>query len=639
MALTPEEEQRLAELKRQVGSKALSAFGYEPNESADISAVDRGLAKTFASNPEEQLKFIKKNYPDLDVVLNEGEVFAKKKGASEPYKAMDPEFSPLSAPMSTLKDIPQDIAESLYDIAGGAAQGLATGAGALAGAPAGPVGMAAGGAAASAGSGAGIEGLRQMLGRALGVNEEYDPGQIGMAGAIGAIAPAAGAAVGKGVQAAGKGAKWLGKGLSKFTEGEAEQYLKNPQAVQEAVDLLGDKYNADIAREKAGAVLKKLGDTLGEYGASLDKELSELLQGKNVPLNIEKIRAMTQHLSDVPGYESPSLKEEAEVILDQLERGYAQLVQKPVVQGVQAEMPGVVSPMAKKVEGKIIPGQPAQPLMPAEEAALQGELFGPGTLTRKDLEASLAAEQGDLLAPLRARAPQQTVMEGYQPFVAKEATEATMMPPTVRAMGGEAQGALFRPETVLKPEYEKNLSEVFSPAELARRLKQVFGKEAYSKKIPGYKGKTEATSEQLSSVAEAIGIPINKIPGAKTLNEMLQQNIPLRDEIKKASATDPVGFLKSLSSKNMANLAAAARKTGDKTAMEFADQLGAARTILGTSPATLEKSQFMPSIGRALMRGGEKASKSTKAGKGISKSAALWEALMTELNKQGETSL
>lgn len=634
MALTPEEEQRLAELKRKVGNKALSEFGYSPSESADISATDRALVKTFAANPEQQLNYIKKTYPDLDVVLNEGEVYAKKRGANEPYKAMDPEFSPISSPMATLKDIPQDIAESIYDIGGGVAQGAATAGGAVLGSAAGPVGTAAGGAAASAASGAGIEGLRQMLGRALGVNEEYDPGQIGMAGAVGAAAPAAGALVGKGVQVAGKGMKWLGKGLSKFTENEAEQYLKNPEAVKEAVNLLQDKYNADIARDKAGAVLNKLGETLSKYGKGVDKELTELLEGKNVPLNLEKIKAMTEHLSDVPGYDTPSLKAEAEAILNQMENSYAQLVRKPMSQAAQAEMPGVMSSMAKKVEGQIIPGQP---ITPVEEMAAQGELFTPASMTKRQLESSLAAEQGDLLAPLRVKATEaRTLQEGFQPFVAKE---AEMVSPTVQRLGEEAQPVLFEPGRVVKPDYEKNLSEVYTPASLARRLKQIFGEEAYSRSKPTFKGKTTATSEQLSSTAEAIATPINKIGGAKRLNEMLQENIPLRDEVFKAAETDPISFLKSLSSKNVSAMAAAARKTGDRSAIDFAEQLGAARKIIGTQPSGVSKTEFLPMVGRGMMTKGESMSKSTKAGKSLSKSAALWEELIKEINKRGETSL
>lgn len=634
MALTPEEEKRLAELKRKVGSKALAEFGYSPNEAADISATDRALVKTFAADPEQQLKYIKKNYPDLDVVLNEGEVYAKKRGVNEPYKAMDPEFSPISSPRSTLRDIPQDIAESLYDITGGVGQGIATTAGAAMGAPMGPVGVAAGGAAASGASGAAIEGFRQMLGRALGVNEEFAPKQIGMAGAVGLAAPAVGAGIGKGIQAVGKGAKWLGKGMSKFTEQEAEQYLQNPAAVQEAVSLLEDKYNADIARDKASVVLNRLADTLSKYGKGIDKELTQLLEGKNVPLNIQKIRAMTEHLSDVPSYDAQSLKAEADALLDLAEKNYAQYVQRPIAQAAQAEMPGVMAEAAKKVEGSIIPGQP---LAAAEEAAAQGELFSLGSLTKPQLEASLKAEQGSLFAPLKVAATEAPVLqEGVQPFVARE---AEMVSPTVKMLGEEAQAALFEPGVVLKPGYEKNLSEVYTPAALARRLKQIFGQEAYSRKQPNFKGKTPATSEQLSSVVEAIATPINEIEGARGLNMLLQENIPLREEVRRAATTDPVSFLKSLSSKNVSAMAAAARKTGDRSAIDFAEQLGAARKIIGTTPSGVSKAEFIPAIGRKMMQAGQRAEKSTKAEKAISKSASLWQQVLNELNKKGETSL
>lgn len=290
MALTKEERAKLEELKSSVAAKAISAYGLSPNEAADISFVERIVAKNFAANPEKQLDYLKKKNPNMDFVLKDGEVFAKKAGANEKYKALDPEFSPLSSPLTTLKDLPQDIADIAYDIPAAAAQDAAALAGAIPGVALANAPLAVGGASsASAATAAGAETLRQMLGSALGIEDNISGKDVAAMTAAGAIAPGAGRLATKAGSALWGLGKEAARRTAQFTKEEMEQYLRNFPKVKEAVGLMGESKNLPVAAEQARGALQKMRDTIRQAGLEDSKLLDDLYAGNFIDVDANKV--------------------------------------------------------------------------------------------------------------------------------------------------------------------------------------------------------------------------------------------------------------------------------------------------------------------------------------------------------------
>lgn len=235
--LTPEQrallEERLAQLE---------AEGKE--EPSAISMADRLIVKNFASNPEKALSYIKGKYPDLDVMNQDGEVFFKGKNEDE-YKPMDPAGFDVG-----------DIGDVGYDVASMIAQGAAG----LGGAAAGPLGAAGAAAATSAGSDA----LKQALGAALGIEDNFSGQDIaanaGIAGLTGGALPL----LGKGAQKAGS---WL------YNKAPMMQRLAQGEA-QGAIKLLEDQDAWGTAKHLANTLEKEKESALGKLtalGQQLDK--------------------------------------------------------------------------------------------------------------------------------------------------------------------------------------------------------------------------------------------------------------------------------------------------------------------------------------------------------------------------------
>lgn len=143
----------------------------------DFTVADRFVVKNFGGSPEDQVGYLQKRHPNLEITADKGNIKARSKGSNEPYKVLDPDLN-MPSTGSTLGDIGQGAKEGLMDLGdvgwdalSGVGTTAATAAGGLAGGLLGggvgalPVAMAAGGAA-----GAGLEGMRQGIGGLLGVN-------------------------------------------------------------------------------------------------------------------------------------------------------------------------------------------------------------------------------------------------------------------------------------------------------------------------------------------------------------------------------------------------------------------------------------------------------------------------------------
>jgi hypothetical protein len=127
-----------------------------------VSWKDRAIVKNFAQG--NGLNYLQQKYPNLQVEQDaDGNVLLKGKKEKE-WRKLDPSSLELA-----------DVSDIAFDIGAGIVEGTAAAGGALLGNV--PGAMAGAGASAAA-----LETLRQGIGKQLGVNEEYDPTQIGAAG-------------------------------------------------------------------------------------------------------------------------------------------------------------------------------------------------------------------------------------------------------------------------------------------------------------------------------------------------------------------------------------------------------------------------------------------------------------------------
>lgn len=151
----------------------------------DFTLADRYVVKNFSTDKQEAANYLQNKHPNLEVSLTDkGQIRARAKGTNEPYKVLDPDGFMANA-AHFIPDNAYNIAAGIGTTAASAVAGLAGGA-ASGGVGAIPSAMAAGMAA-----GGGLEAARQALGRALGVNQSFDPLAIGLGAAGGAAGPLA----------------------------------------------------------------------------------------------------------------------------------------------------------------------------------------------------------------------------------------------------------------------------------------------------------------------------------------------------------------------------------------------------------------------------------------------------------------
>lgn len=149
----------------------------------NFSTADRLIVKNFAGNNQAAVNYLQKQHPDLEIKTKEfsDKILARKRDGSEKdYKVLDPDTGFFST------DFLRDVGDIGFDIASGVGTGAATAAGGIFGAGVGSIPAAA---AAGAASSAGLEAGRQGLGKMFGIEQDIDMGDVGFAGAAGALSP------------------------------------------------------------------------------------------------------------------------------------------------------------------------------------------------------------------------------------------------------------------------------------------------------------------------------------------------------------------------------------------------------------------------------------------------------------------
>lgn len=306
--LTAAEQAELAQLEKEVGSglstseaqelAQLEAEMGQPQDKVlnemhpDIDFTTRAVYKNFGADPEASFNYLQKKQPNLQWKKDKsGEVLAKRADETE-WRRLDPKGFDA-----------QDLTDIGYDVPAAFAQGAATVASGIAGAPAGGIGAIPAAMAGSAASGAGLEGLRQLMGRGLGIEDNFSAQDVGIAGAAGAVSPLL-FGTGAGGAAALKAASKTG---AKQT---AEEILKTQRGVlgrgyDAAAGYVGPKVGSLISGENA-KVIKKAAEILPEITAAdtnpqiRSLPLKEVAQ--KVPQKLKEVTTQTgQRLEELRG--------------------------------------------------------------------------------------------------------------------------------------------------------------------------------------------------------------------------------------------------------------------------------------------------------------------------------------------------
>lgn len=141
-----------------------------------VSGWDRFVAKNFTQNPEKAFNHLQKGNPELEFSKKDDQVFFRPRDSEEPFKVLDPKGFDLEDITDVVYDMGSGLVENAAMVAGGAAGGVA----------AGPPGLVAGGMAASGVAGAAMEGLRNLGGQALGVDQDLSVTDMAVTGGLSA---------------------------------------------------------------------------------------------------------------------------------------------------------------------------------------------------------------------------------------------------------------------------------------------------------------------------------------------------------------------------------------------------------------------------------------------------------------------
>jgi hypothetical protein len=245
------------------------AFLAAPDETINeqhskLDLMDRMVVKNFGNNLEDSIGYLKKRHPTMEFKTDkDGEIIARDTGEKE-YRMLDPQgfWNSISHPLT---ELPKDLGDVATDVATGVGSTLATAAGGIAGAAAGGIGALPGAALAGGAASTGMEGLKQGIANALGVQNGVDGTGLALSGGVGMASPLL-FGTGAGTGAAAKSAfRQLGPGAStEALEGLAESTLKQQRGG------LGITYDA-LKNSKLGT---KVGDMVGNASANLASTIS-----------------------------------------------------------------------------------------------------------------------------------------------------------------------------------------------------------------------------------------------------------------------------------------------------------------------------------------------------------------------------
>lgn len=370
----------------------VAAAEINKEEAADIPLRQRMAVKAFGTDPEQAANYLKRKNPEMDFVVKDGEIYGKKMGEKGAYKALDPSSLELA-----------DIADLAYDIPAGVVQGSAATAAALPGIALLNPAIALGGASAgSAASGAGLEGLRQMIGKSLGVSEEFSPEQIGLAGGIGALAPGASSLLAKGAKGAVPALK---KGVGRMmgmSKEEAKAMLENPALFETAKEAFKGNAESSVKTQAATKqAFSNLVEDLKQVGLAENEALNLSLIGTNVDVDMNSLRKTLGQITN-----EKSRKQAAKLLQEARNYIRSQRPFQPEMATEEAQQLGV--------QGLTQPSR----IIPSEVVATEAV---PEQMAFFEAEQVMKPEYKKIPQP--PKAPQESLLDAYKPT---EPTEAEL---------------------------------------------------------------------------------------------------------------------------------------------------------------------------------------------------------------------
>lgn len=250
----------------------------------------RFVYKNFGADPVASFNYLQKENPDFEFKKDKsGEVLARKRGTQN-WGRLDPKGFDW-----------RDLTDVIYDVPAALVQGAVTAASGLAGALGGGIGAIPAAMVGSTVSGAGLEGLRQLIGRGMGIEDNFSGQDMGIAVASGAASPllfGTGAGVKEALKAAGKeGAKQTAKEILQAQRGvlgrrydAAAGYIgpklgtvvsgENPKVIKKAAGMLKEILEADKNPEVTTIPLAKaaqeINSTLKQKATKTGQRMEEL---------------------------------------------------------------------------------------------------------------------------------------------------------------------------------------------------------------------------------------------------------------------------------------------------------------------------------------------------------------------------
>jgi hypothetical protein len=286
------------------------------NESSDIGILDRLAVKNFGGTVDDQINYLRKSRPDLEIEKDGNEIVARKPG--------EPTFKKLDPSGFSLRDLPSDLGDVAYDLGSGALQTIATGAAGVAGG-AGSLGVGAIPAAMGAGAatGVGLEGLRQKIGQMLGTAKDYDTTGLAISGVAGAASPllfgtgASNAAVKGAIENPGTVGKILAKaGLGYVPEGAAanagQSALAHEALAGSQKGILSGLWSKGVATLTGAAPSKVIEKATEEVSPTLVAKLSKAyeLDPNRAYTNLEMSNILQkQGVGDLGGEAAKGIRE------------------------------------------------------------------------------------------------------------------------------------------------------------------------------------------------------------------------------------------------------------------------------------------------------------------------------------------
>lgn len=233
----------------QVEQKRMKELPYTNEMHPDIQAKDRFFAKNLASNPAAVEAFLKKRYPEHEITTGpDGTVMIRSQ--SDIKKGLKPKVLDPSGFPSSLSEAAQDVTDVGYDVARGVgttAASTSAALGTLAAVPGAGIGLALpAGAAAAGAAGTSIDAARQLLGKAVGIPQDFSGTEALKEGGIDALSTLL-----------------FGSGMGK-------------EAIKK---VLVEKYGQQAAED----LFKKYGRTITDAGKGLPGKGWSLIQDKITP--------------------------------------------------------------------------------------------------------------------------------------------------------------------------------------------------------------------------------------------------------------------------------------------------------------------------------------------------------------------